>query len=366
MDAISNTKVFRSEIFKVLVGPAEEPFYVHADVLARSEPLRRMTTGSWKEHEERTIRWPDCNTQTAEKFIEWLYHDDYSCPYPAQAVIAKTKDDDTVKDSQTAKHSLLEVDVEESKMVAVTEPEADGCEEPPIKKQKTRAAATTLMSLKELVGGDSTFTAKISQAAEFDLWIGHLAYTTDQLDYSETFTTHAELYVIACLYLLDDLKTMALKRLGAVLMSIGRPSAGSPVIHNILTIAQSIYSKTYQEDGEEEPLRNLITTFIALNYASFKNFDIDSLTTSQDESDRDFLSDLMRKLMLRVETLETEANKLPQATTANRPLPKTHELKCPSCNWQQTHKCDSACNGYFGAPASSFNARFLNGQGYQK
>ena len=44
------------------------------------------------------------------------------------------------------------------------------------------------------------------------------------------------------------------------------PIANTPVISIILTLVQYVYATTTRLESEEEPLRNLISTFIALNY----------------------------------------------------------------------------------------------------
>ncbi|KAL8735793.1 MAG: hypothetical protein Q9166_000657 [cf. Caloplaca sp. 2 TL-2023] len=376
MSGIGSARTLKSQIFEILVGPSAEPFHVHADVLSRSEVLRKTVEGSFKENRERKIDWAHWTVSAAQGLLEWLYTGDYHCPYPIPA-FSPTKAAVAEDEHHAAAESRTPEDGEVAdggKKGSIAKPP----NEPSVKKQKTSgaAAATTLCPLKDIESNGRPLQ-KLSHAEEFEKWAGHQLWTPDMLDYKATFMKHAELYVMGCHYMLDDLTDMAWQRLRAVLMTIGRPSAGSLVVENIITLVPYVYQETGQTEDREERLRNLLATFVALHYPSFKGSAIDTLTISGEEGDREFTTDVMNKLMLRVEKLEELAatpaaasseTKPPPAkvTMATATAPTRHEVKCPNCDWQQTHECGPKCTGYVGAPASSFNARFLNSQGYKK
>lgn len=140
---------------------------------------------------------------------------------------------------------------------------------------------------------------KLSQAEEYDRWTGHQLWTPSELDYEVTFMAHAELYVMACLYMLDDLKIMAWQRLRTVLISIGKPTPASPLMGNLATLAHYAYQETGGKgdgDEEEHPLRVLVSSFAGLYFTSLRGVRFDELMMSKEEADREFVVDLMGKV----------------------------------------------------------------------
>lgn len=120
--------------------------------------------------------------------------------------------------------------------------------------------------------------------------------------------THAELYVIACQYMLDGLKNMAWQRLRAVLISMGSLKRNTPVIDNLVTLISYVYHETGDDKETEEPLRMLITTFTSLNFTNFQSVEVDKLVNSASESDREFVADFMLKVAEKVAHLESRNN----------------------------------------------------------
>ncbi|KAL8711806.1 MAG: hypothetical protein Q9220_003750 [cf. Caloplaca sp. 1 TL-2023] len=349
MGAIDNPSGFQSQVFKILVGQSQEPFFVHAHALSRSKPLRQMITGAWKENQEKTIEWPEWDPRMAEKFIEWLYTDDYHCVYPAQIGIFKVISDAAdISFGDIPTGSISEGEVIEGEGKAVAQPKAPKSEEPAAKKQKT--GASTFLSVKEIVTSTGSAPKKLTQSEHFDLWMGHLSYKPEDLDYSTTFSTHVQLYLMGHQYLLDSLKLMARQRLGAVLVSIGRPTIGAPIINNILSLIREIYVGTGQGQDEEEPLRSLVTTFVATHFSTFKESNIERLATSHEECDRDFTADLLRKLMLRTEPFETQEGKAISYATPKpimtEPSRLNHEFKCFKCHRPNIHHCGYGCPAF--------------------
>ena len=277
------------------MGASTQPFLVHAAVLSRSDVFRKFVQGSWKESAEQTIRWTEWNVASVEKFVEWLYTDDYSCPYPnlieAQGAgdVAKEGQKDLSETSSGPRFRLILMG-QENLHDRITEG-------PPVKKQK-------LASLKELSWNGKARPTRLTQAEESDNWPGHDLWTSEQLDYGATFSMHAELYIMGRRYMLEELSRMAWERLRAVLQKIGRPVPGSRVITNVMDLVLDTYDKIGNPDGGEEPLKELITTFVALNFTAFQCSGIEDWANSENSTARDFIADLMGKLMLRVKELE--------------------------------------------------------------
>ncbi|KAL8679525.1 MAG: hypothetical protein Q9186_004207 [Xanthomendoza sp. 1 TL-2023] len=324
MNSVRNTSTLQSKVFEIVVGPSEESFYVHANILARSEVLKKAVEGSFREREESKIVWPHWTVSAAEAFLEWLYKDDYPCPYPVPVIPPVEASEDKTSIDTATKRSLPEEDVDNDVLPTSTPDSA-----PVAKKQKPDAPSATLQPLSELFWSGPMSPRSISQAEEFDTWTGHQLWSPDQLDYHATFMLHAELYVMGCHYMLDELKGMAWQRLRAVLVTIGRPSMESNVIGNMIDLVRYVYNETGQIDEEEEPLRNLITTFVALHLPSFKNSGIEDMALSRKEDDpehinKEFVSELSTKLILRIENLEQiEAEK---AKTSNVPAAAGNKL----------------------------------------
>ncbi|KAL9024937.1 MAG: hypothetical protein Q9180_007769 [Flavoplaca navasiana] len=269
--------VFKSTIFRIITGPASQPFYVHADVLARSDLLRRLVAGPWKESIDRAIDWSEWDSSVVEKFVEWLYTDDYTCPYPSLIEIPTVEDAD-----------------EEEELGFVKGWASEGLT---AKKQK-------LVALDNLSWKGTPKPTKLTQVEQFNKWPGHHLWSSNQLDYSKTFNTHAELYIMGRRYMLEELSRMAWDRLRAVLLSIGRPVAGSRVITNVMNVVLGTRDRIGDPTGDEDPLKELITTFVALNFTSFQASGIEDWATSDNSTAREFIPDLMGKLMLRVKELE--------------------------------------------------------------
>ncbi len=348
-----------STIYQIEVGPVKQLYYAHSNALKRSEVLKKEVEGSRQESAEKKICWPHWKTSTVEKFLEWLYTSDYTCPYP-RLVADPTSSVQAIDNDAPSKRCAPQEEVAPFKYHGEV---AEWPVEPTAKKQKTSTAVPTLKPLQDLTWSDDRCQPKISQAEEYSRWTGHQLWHPNQLDYETTLMTHAELYVMACHYLLDDLAAMSWQRLRAVLMSMGTPSVGSPVIRNLMNLFCYAYEETGNSlDEEEEPLRNLLTTFAALHYPIFKGSGIEKWATSAKESDQEFCADLMVKVLLRVEALEAVPGAVLSSSAASS-KPERHDMKCPKCSWQQMHECTSACSGLVGSPASSFKTKSLGSTG---
>ncbi|KAL8675984.1 MAG: hypothetical protein Q9224_007340, partial [Gallowayella concinna] len=216
---------FNSRVFKILVGPTEEAFYAHEDILCKSDVLRMIVRGGGKEQEEGKLLWPDWTVSGAEKFLEWLYVGDYKCPYPVEARNPEHDSNNGVEEAparraeqgkETRRHLLLD-DPQSDFSLPEEVPdigfELPSMEQPSPPTIKKTPAVDPLTPLKDLSWSGSRSLGKLSQTEEFEKWTGHQLWRPDQLDYEATFQTHAELYQLGCYYMLDELKNMAWQRL---------------------------------------------------------------------------------------------------------------------------------------------------------
>ncbi|KAL8922145.1 MAG: hypothetical protein Q9208_005340 [Pyrenodesmia sp. 3 TL-2023] len=352
--------LYTSTIYAIEAGPSNQLFFAHANALAKSEVLKKEIEGSWKENAEKKIYWPHWKVSTVERFLEWLYTADYTCPYPQPVPApAPTSSEQIEDDSTGSKRSAPQQDVFSFDYHGE---DGEWPVESTAKKQKMSTTSPTLKPLQDLTWSGDRCQSKLSQSEEYSRWTGHQLWSANQLDYENTLMAHAELYVIACHYLVDGLKAMSWSRLKAVLISMGTPTAGSPVTRNLMNLFQYSFEETGLSLDGEEPLRELLTTFAALHYSSFKDSGIEKWATSSRESDREFIADLMVKVLLRVEALEAAPGVAPSSLAASGRAER-HDIKCPKCSWQQMHECTPACSGLVGSPASSFKTKFLGSTG---
>ncbi|KAL8727469.1 MAG: hypothetical protein Q9181_005700 [Wetmoreana brouardii] len=350
--------VYKSHIFEILVGPSAESFFAHAGVLSRSKVLRKEVEGLWKEKEENKIYWRDWSVGAVEKFLEWLYNSDYTCPYPTKALesgtgsviedrdVASRHEEPPIAD-EILEAPALGIDVGSADdQVPIDEKPSDdfgelGASMPqvfsfsdlphsfPSTGKGEAISVRPLTCLPDLGWSGCRTLKKLSQAEEYDKWTGHQLWSPAELDYEATFMAHAELYVMACHYMLDELKNMAWQRLRSVLVTIGTPSSEYPVIGNLMTLIHYVYQETGETDEGKDPLRELVTTFAALHFTCIQGPEIDELIRSPVASDAEFIVDLMTKTAQQMSFLESRTSEKDAETTMDDP---------PDLMWGGTYK----------------------------
>lgn len=295
--------------------------------------------------EEGKIVWPDWTVGGAERFLEWLYTEDYKCPYPVEASkkdkIREGKDDGVSGGGSTSKgirrktytvlYGSYPVSPKKKRSDLVAETD-------------TQCTAVPSTHIKDVTwSGSRPLKRNLSEAEEFDQWTGHQLWSSAQLDYQATFMTHAELYNMACTYQLDELKNMAWQRLKSVLVTVGQLVPGSAVVGNLVSLIRYAYEVTGDIGEEEEPLRKLVATFAASNISYFEGPDVDELMRSAAESDREFVVDLMAKIrttMKRDTRLDQTTRKEP-AKAAKRKKSTTSTLE-PNNSMDFCEECGEA------------------------
>ena len=87
---------------------------------------------------------------------------------------------------------------------------------------------------------------------------------------------HAELY-LACDHQLPDLQALVLSRLQSTLQFLDGFTAKTPVVGNLVTLVEYFYDNTGRPAIGQEPLRKLISSFIAHNFNNFDDGDSDAV-----------------------------------------------------------------------------------------
>ncbi|KAF1849576.1 uncharacterized protein K460DRAFT_399694 [Cucurbitaria berberidis CBS 394.84] len=86
----------------ILVGPAEEKFVIHEELLTYySGFFRAALTGRFKEAEEKTVHLKDDNTHIFEFFVHWLYHQRFPVANDADELYKLWKGVSNNKEAQT-------------------------------------------------------------------------------------------------------------------------------------------------------------------------------------------------------------------------------------------------------------------------
>lgn len=294
-------------------------------MLGKSDVLRMILNGGGKEMEEGKIVWPDWTVGGAARFLEWVYTGDYGFPYPRPLSETEYGSDDNGDSFDAndelvavdANDELLEVNRNKKRLYSPVSSNSETEDEAPAKAILSEEEGTTEAPLDRLQyltwPGCHTPEEKASAGKKFDEWVGRLLWSPDQLDYEATLLAHAELYVMACRYILIDLKNLSWQRLRSVLIEINDPSAGPSVMGNLVTLISYAYKETSNELGCTEPLRQLVTTYATIHCGQFRGPEVDDLMMSTELSDREFVSDFTHKATQKTEHLESRTLDLSRA-----------------------------------------------------
>lgn len=256
---------FTGPTFEIIAGSEKTRFVAHASMLDKSDKLRaiiRGKWGKWKETSECEIMLADWDAETIGRLVEWLYTGDYQCPYPAEVPQSVLED--------------LKIRIPETPMPSK---EREKCFKPAPKGLVFPRRLAPLMDVHFTKANQGLAP---SQAEAFKLWS---AKSHGVLNFEATLLAHAKLYVLADYMLLPTLQAQNFYRLKAVFTFINQSSyspdthstsdslfkENMPVIENIINLAQYVYTNTTRLGTEEEPLRKLVSTFIALNYDQFRD-----------------------------------------------------------------------------------------------
>ena len=310
------------------------------------------------EAQTRRIVWPEWSGDIVDKFMQWLYTDDYDTPYPTEARNVAEEQETAEQDGglnklekvdPTSTTEAFPYELQEEEWSAPAEPDAvpapqpaSGFEEHPIastvrkfRKKRTKDSLKTKDSMKskgpltplEDLKWKGCHAIKMkSRAEEFDSWMQGHRKEPKPLDYGATFITHATLYVIACQKDLIELKNMAWQRLRALLVAIGPPVPGWPIVADLVGLIQYTYRETGISELKKEPLRELLTSYVAIHFTSFEGPEVDNLFSSTVSDDREFVVELMSKVRQRMENLEAKKSATNDNNDAEQPVFQGHPV----------------------------------------
>lgn len=105
---------------------------------------------------------------------------------------------------------------------------------------------------------------------------------------------HAQVYTFAQYHLVSQLQTFALQRLMQVLMYLDCTQPHT--VSGILPVMEHVYSNTVELKSHEEPLRKLLSQFVAIHYTDLMTGDFEELFGKGE----DFTLDVARKIARRL------------------------------------------------------------------
>lgn len=254
---------FTGPTFEIIAGPNHTSLIAHARVLEKSEKLKTVVQGEWKESIDRRIVLEDWDPETVGRLIEWLYTGDYESPFPA------------------------EVSSSNVRAIVAPVPSNPGVKAGSQSTPKFKGAKSSQRLFTPLVNicfnkADSELAPSYAKA--FMQWAADSDELNIVFDFEASLLAHAKLYALADYVLLPALQAQIFYRLRDLLLFITAPSvkfprftceptsiANTPVVGNIITLVRYVYANTTKSETEEEPLRKLITNFIALIYDQFED-----------------------------------------------------------------------------------------------
>ena len=234
---------FTGPTFDIIAGSEQMHFVAHASVLEQSDNLKAVIHGKWKDSLERKIVLADWDAASVGRMLQWLYTGDYKAPNP------------TLPDSYGTAVENQEHDV--NAWVA------DSAAQWP--------KPTSTLLLADLMSITLSVPAKRTEAEAFESWMQAADDVRYDMNYEFTLMAHAKLYVLANYMLLPGLQAFTYKRLQMTLSFMSPLKKSKPVISNLITLIDYVHASTIRPDAGEEPLQELVTAFIAVNFSQFND-----------------------------------------------------------------------------------------------
>ena len=291
--------VFTSTPFKFLVeGNA---FYVHADLVSRhSKPLDRMINGEMLEAQKGYAVLEETEQSTFDRFARWMYKGYYEPGEPFDQPLDEPSQgtrsiDEEIPSPLRPETVNPDIDIpllDPDAVIPTTRPLSYGNQEwmssPSIKKSK-KVALRKAGSKHQIEIPTSKSTSR-NELKESFIWRKPVIRRTcidirpprsnqkSNEDYSEVFLSHAQLYVFAEKYDIQNLKMLALDNLQNVLTvyTLYEERTG-----DIVTLLRYIYENTGEPVEGTEDMRTLLRLYMGyemdtlMKDAGFRNVMID-------------------------------------------------------------------------------------------
>lgn len=243
-------------------------FYVNADIPLNSLKFQKQVTGDWKESHERLIELSDHDPETVSRLLDWLDSRDYKSPFPDD-VSRGTKSDEHVSDLTDTAETLSAYQMNKTTDDSI------------------------LGRFRRLVPPASS---RRTEAEKYEQWSqrssSNHSHVAAGFDFEPTLMCHAKLYLLADYSCIQDLKNLRYQCLGTALLHMSKFLPDACITKNVATLAGLVYANTPQKKRSLEPLRNLISSFVAAHSSELDGASMDDLI----QKGGDFAVDLIKKL----------------------------------------------------------------------
>ncbi len=305
--ASASTSPFVGPMFEIMAGPDCKCFLVHASILTKSEKLKAVVEGDWKEREEQKVVLENWDEATVERLVSWLYTGDYISPYPTKFVHSTSADQAAMHEAHgghgttpvatpTVEHFPISASTYQRVLLDADKALSTSKEDPP--KTLTNLAKRTYNSV----------TVKFCEPSTMNLdrWLRRCECVPNELDFEATLLAHAQVYALANYMLLADLQALAHQNLNCALTWMdSRIVAKSPTVGNLVTLIRYVFANTIRPNTGEEPLQKLLTTLVAMNFAYFDDGEEGQVRRLMNEGG-DFASDVWEKVSRQMGALGKE------------------------------------------------------------
>ncbi|MCJ1230549.1 hypothetical protein MMC12_007223 [Toensbergia leucococca] len=299
------SSIYNTPLFTILAGPTRTPFQVHSGLLKKHKRLCAVIEGTWKESSDKQIVWEEWDEDIVENLVDWIYKGDYTFEFPE---LTPRSQEDTA--GQMPIDSVKRTAVEGETLLMLSSITLNADDEIAIENVFPHH------HFADHLGGLSKSFAlphpppATSQVTIFENWTRNLKDLPPfWIDFIPPFLTHAKMYVIANYLLLPELKSLALDRLRILLQWVDQKTlTGSELASEVLELMRYIYDNTDQLVSELEPLRNVIVTFVAVQFTCFEGTEF----TEMMEKGGDLAVDLSTRVGQITDWFYQEAGKLTQ------------------------------------------------------
>ena len=318
---------FASKIIEITAGESKTKLYAHAAYLCKSEKMKALIEGDWKDKE--TVVLSDWDEDTVKRLLEWLYLDSYSSPPPR--TLATVDKGATPTDSTKASvegHDRHSGDGHPLSLSVTTSHDPSAEIAAFLNKSKTIRSFDDLLQIHQ-----APLAPRVSCIDCFSRWKKAVStlpsFDKFKVNYGPTLMAHARLYALANYMMLPGLKHLALEHLQDCLLYLGELPSECPVLKDLASLVRYVYDNTHATAKSEEPLRFFLTSYISLNFVTWRGVEVDRLM----EEGGDFAIDIARTLSRGLEVLETEGLKRTLPVETQPPAKKAKKQRHQSVHW---------------------------------
>ena len=250
---------FSSPVFQINAEKGTRTFYVHGDVLSRnSQPFKVIVDGNWEESVKREINLDEWDADTVGRMVDYLYSKDYTWQKSGKFKPAP---------------------------VAVSE--------------KSPSVEHLFRAVRPLTPPTRLIEDRCTSYLPYNEWV--LDHANKEEGSGELLLMHAKVYALADYWAIEGLSDLALDRLLRTLEAFQVTKCVPQQTGYIVELVSYIYENTCSrfENQEQEPMRQTVTRFIALEFTKLNSKrEISELMGTCGDLARDLSSDLTRRIKL--------------------------------------------------------------------